>query len=290
MSAARRLLGRLKLRHRLGAFRSALGLVTTPAAFAAREAVFYPMRMVPGLLGRVRPQATYTLRTGGRRVTIRHGSPDVYLLHEALGRGGYTPPRPAADALRAVGRPLRVVDLGANIGLFEIALAPHAPVARVVAYEPDPENLGLLRRNAAGGGGGAEWRIVAACAAGADGRTEFMAGRFAESRVPEGAAAGPTVSVPVRDVFPDLGDADLVKIDIEGGEWEILGDPRFADVPARAVVLEYHRWHCPGDDPRGAALSALRRAGYTPGEPDEDVDGFGVVWAWRAPDVGGEAA
>jgi len=255
--------------------------VSTPGRFVAREVVFYPMRAVPGLLGRVPNRAAYTLRTGGRRVTIRHGTPDVYLLHEALGRGGYTPPRGAADALRALGRPLRVLDLGANIGLFEVALAPHAPVERVVAYEPDPDNLDLLRRNAVEGGGGAAWRIVPACAAGADGEVPFMAGRFAESRVPEAGAEGVTVPVEARDVFPDLAEADLVKIDIEGGEWEILGDPRLAGTPARAVVLEYHRWRCPGDDPRAAALAALEGAGYTPGEPSEDEPGFGVVWAWR---------
>ena len=280
MSAVRTRLAGLKLGHRLRAFRSAAGLVATPARFIAREAVFYPMRAVPGLLDRVPNRATYTLRAGGRRVTIRHGTPDVYLLHEALGREAYIPPRAAADALLAVGRPLRVVDLGANIGLFEIALAPHAPVARVVAYEPDPDNLELLRRNVAGGGGAA-WRIVEACAAGTDGQVPFLAGRFAESRVPEAGAEGPTVTVAARDVFPDLAEADLVKIDIEGGEWEILGDPRLAATPARALVLEYHRWRCPTREPREAALSALRDAGYATGAPREEAPGFGVVWAWR---------
>ncbi len=160
-------------------------------------------------------------------------------------------------------------------------------MAQVVAYEPDPDNLEVLRANVAGGGGGARWRIVPACAAAAAGEVAFMGGRFAESRVPEPGAEGPTRIVAVHDVFPDLADADLVKIDIEGGEWEILGDPRFADLPARAVVLEYHTWRCPQPEPRAAALAALRRAGYTPGEPEEDAPGFGVLWAWREGDAAG---
>ena len=45
---------------------------------------------------------------------------------------------------------------------------------------------------------------------------------------------------PRVDVFPYLAAADLVKIDIEGSEWEILADARFAGIAARVLVLEYH--------------------------------------------------
>ena len=47
-----------------------------------------------------------------------------------------------------------------------------------------------------------------------------------------------------------MAEADLVKIDIEGGEWPILTDPRFAQLPTPALVIEYHPAGCPGPDPQ----------------------------------------
>jgi len=54
-----------------------------------------------------------------------------------------------ADALRAVVRPGMVaVDVGANVGYFVRVLAALVgPAGRVVAIEPDPANLALLRAN-----------------------------------------------------------------------------------------------------------------------------------------------
>ena len=39
-------------------------------------------------------------------------------------------------------------------------------------------------------------------------------------------------------------------MDIEGGEWEILGDPRFEELGLTALALEYHPDQAPGADPR----------------------------------------
>ena len=82
-----------------------------------------------------------------------------------------------------------------------------------------------------------------------------------------------------RDVFPFLAEADLVKFDIEGAEWAIVADHRFAELEAAAVVLEYHPIGAPAD-PEGTLAHELGRAGYQVGRPVRGVDG-GVVWAWR---------
>jgi len=79
----------------------------------------------------------------------------------------------------------------------------------------------------------------------------------------------------------DVCAADLVKVDIEGGEWDILLDPRFAQNPPRAIVLEYHPHLCPGDDPRAAAQEALARAGLSMAPIWHRADGYGMLWAWR---------
>ena len=65
------------------------------------------------------------------------------------------------------------------------------------------------------------------------------------------------------DVMAQIADADLVKIDIEGGEWMLLEDPRFADSPPGALVFEYHPRFCPSGDPRERAESLLAAAGLS---------------------------
>jgi hypothetical protein len=71
-------------------------------------------------------------------------------------------------------------------------------------------------------------------------------------------------------------------MDIEGGEWAILGDPRFAAGPPQVVVMEHHPEGSPGPDPRAAALEALARAGLTAtASIFLRADGYGMLWAWR---------
>jgi len=94
-------------------------------------------------------------------------------------------------------------------------------------------------------------------------------------------ASGAEIAVRQRDVLPLITGADVVKMDIEGGEWEILHDPRFAANPPRAVVLEYHPGRCPERDPRAAVERALQVAGLTVAPIWHADDGHGMVWGWR---------
>ena len=87
-----------------------------------------------------------------------------------------------------------------------------------------------------------------------------IGGRALQRGGVDGDADESATTLPAADVFPYLEGADLVKIDIEGGEWPILSDPRFAELEARALVLEYHPHLCPGPDPRECADGLLARA------------------------------
>jgi FkbM family methyltransferase len=184
----------------------------------------------------------------------------------------------------AQGGPKRVVDLGGNIGLFSRFITEVVEVSDLTTYEPDPANLALLKRNLAELPGGLTPTIVPVCAGVSDGSVRFETGSFGRSRVLGGddADGGPKVSVlPCEDVLPRLMDADLIKIDIEGSEWEILADPRFRESPARAIVMEYHSWRCPGGDPRTTAERMFRDMGFNVRTEREHVHGFGELWAWR---------
>ena len=95
-------------------------------------------------------------------------------------------------------------------------------------------------------------------AAARDGRVPFQAGGFAESHLGDHGDLAEA-----RDVLPLMDEADLVKMDIEGGEWPILTDPRLATVSTRALVLEYHPRRLPGPRPaRASRRTALHAAGF----------------------------
>ena len=220
----------------------------------------------------------YHLRRGGRPVLLRHGTVDIWTFDEIFVRRLYEPPAAVARLLARTPSPL-VLDLGANIGLFALDVLSRVPAARIAGWEPDPENAAMLRRVVAANDD-AEWHVAEACAGTADGTVSFQAGEESASHVVERGAPG-SITVPVVDVLERFAEAALVKIDIEGGEWALLADPRFAAAPA--VVIEYHALGCPGGDPAATARELLRGHGYTVVPVHDEPDGHGMLWATREP-------
>jgi FkbM family methyltransferase len=283
--------GSSPLRRAIGAQR-AVRMLRPGARFLALEAR-------AGALGR------YEIRGSGLRVHLRHGSRDVEIFNEifAAGRESYEPPSKAAAALDSLG-PLRIGDLGANIGLFGVFALGRWPVAALRSYEPDPANAALLRATITANEAHGCWELALAAVSNADTTATFETGMLSESRL---AAAGgedggeaqsaaaaaararagavTSIEVPVVDLFAQPP-ADLLKIDIEGAEWAILGDARLASHSALAIVLEWHSRMCPALDPPRAARELLEAAGYTAIEVNSDeVPGEarvnGVMWGLR---------
>jgi FkbM family methyltransferase len=155
------------------------------------------------------------------------------------------------------------------------------PMAR--GFEPDADNLAILDHNVADARVGSRWTVTRACAAPAGGTVRFLAGQQADSRAVHDADSTSDVSeVPAVDVFAHLHDADLLKIDIEGGEWPLLTDERFCDLNVPAIVLEYHAYNCPQPAESGeTARCLLERCGYTVVETHRHPLGVGMLWAWR---------
>jgi FkbM family methyltransferase len=224
--------------------------------------------------------AGYRLRGSGVGIVLRHGTRDVWTFNELFELGLYEPPAVVAETLASLGRPALVVDLGANIGLYGALVLSRQPDARVVSFEPDPVNLEVLRRCMEMNRDlELRWELVPAFAAASAGAVTFQALGDPSSRATEAEGNLGTVMVEARDVFPFLEDADLLKMDIEGGEWELLADARFGD--PLAVVLEYHPHMCPSEDPHGAAKGLLARAGYSTESILRSPDGHGMLWGWR---------
>jgi FkbM family methyltransferase len=229
----------------------------------------------------------YHLRESGVAVAIRHHTADVLVLDEVFSQREYEPPPEIEAALAALPRAPRVVDLGANIGLFGAWLLGRFPEAVIVGVEADPTNAEIHRRAIEANGLAARWRLVEAFASTAPGVVRFVAGEHATSHEAGQGAGG--VEVRAVDVLPELAEADVVKIDIEGAEWPLLADRRFSRLRPSVVVLEYHREGCSDQDPAAVADRALRAAGLEVVRGDRKPQfGAGLLWAF-APTISGGA-
>jgi FkbM family methyltransferase len=248
---------------------------TTRLALLVRESARFWARVA------MRSQAIggYRLRQSNVRIYLRHGTVDVLTFDEIFRLGHYDLPLPVSDVLRGGGRPLRIADVGANIGLFGAHMRRLFPDAAITAFEPHPANAAILRRTIAANGGGRDWRLIEACADIRDGHASFSLDEFTTSRIESSPEA---ITVRAVDVFEFL-DVDFLKVDAEGAEWRLLGDPRFASVPAAAVALEYHPHDCPGPNPSQLARELLHDAGYDIFESGFELpQGHGMLWGWRS--------
>jgi FkbM family methyltransferase len=219
----------------------------------------------------------YGLRGSGRQIFVRHGTPDIVTLDEVFYRRDYEFPRDVKNGLDKLGRAPVALDLGANIGLFGVFLLERFPDAWIGAVEADEHNIPVLRRCAEANGGDRNWTIISAAATTFDGTVPFVSGEFSLSRI--GEEGQPVDAI---DALPWLADADIAKVDIEGGEWAILADPRLVSVATRAIVLEYHPYLCPEPDPRLAASRMLAEAGFEVQPVHHYEHGHGVLWGLRA--------
>ena len=169
--------------------------------------------------------------------------------------------------------PAVVVDAGANIGLSSVYLHALYPAARFVCVEADPRNLALLERNLRQNGVAAD--VIPAALAAASGTITFRMHRAASDYSSTGRSCFPesefsTVEVPAT-TLAELLDArgvarvGLLKIDVEGAEFDILGDTS-AIARLDYVTGEFHGFAGDVDALaervcRAARLVVLRRSG-----------------------------
>lgn len=139
------------------------------------------------------------------------------------------------------------VDAGANIGYNTVYMAQRVgPSGRVIAVEPAGDNLEVLRHNVSRNG--LANVTIAPVAAGrtSETRSFFLRGDISavNSFYQDSVYANVTgvVSVPVEPLDSLVeGDADMVKIDVEGAELDVLaGMTRLLQSPTIALVVEWH--------------------------------------------------
>jgi FkbM family methyltransferase len=154
-------------------------------------------------------------------------------------------------------------------------------VQQLISYEPDPANAAILAQTITRNHADDRWQMQTQAVSNAAGSMRFLVGRFADSR--QALPHEPGITVATVDLFDLDHHVDLLKIDIEGGEWAILRDPRLARLGAGILVMEWHWRYAPDADAHGAALSLLTDAGYTivADREDQPPGHLGVIWATR---------
>ncbi len=201
---------------------------------------YYASRL-PGADSRATSRVEIGFRAGPAmdlRVQIRTNGIDYDVVEEIFARRAY---KLDLENVR------RVLDLGGNIGLASLFFASSYPGAQICTVEPIPSNLTILETNLKLNHVPA--RIVPGAAGGRDGRTSLVISRDPRRHSSEtagiGALATGTIEVDMFSVpslmklmgWPDI---DLLKIDIEGGETEVLGGRPAWLRKVRAIIGEGH--------------------------------------------------
>jgi len=183
-----------------------------------------------------------------------------------------------------------VVDIGANIGVFELYAAREG--AKIVqAYEPAEESFDLLQRNIENNGFG---KIIFPHRAAVVGKSSPPVWFPRQSNVfnaidtqasseknPDDELV-PTITFAEVVGPPHLPASNMVKLDCEGGEYDIIlnsEDSAFDRI--EEIRLEYHR------GPRQQLFARFEKLGFSRRQFMDEGEGGGYLWLTRSTSVKG---
>lgn len=151
-----------------------------------------------------------------------------------------------------------LIDLGANIGLTSVWLVKHYGYSTLIAVEPSPSNARLARINLQNNGIAAQ--VIESAIGPTDGEAFFE--DYEASNLGRLSSKGRRVSmISMQSVLrniPDSFPVSLLKLDIEGGEEDLLqGDVRWLD-RVQAIIVEFH----PSIMDSARAIKTLQEAGF----------------------------
>lgn len=216
---------------REGAAARRLCMDVPSAARLGSDVVLYRAMRVARLRKEDRPRSI-RLKTG-ESVAYRLNRGDIQGIREVLMDEVYRLPFTVT--------PRVIVDLGANIGLTSLYLARRFRPERMVAVEPDTANAALARRNLAPLG--AAVTVVEAAIGPHDGVARFMPHRQSNLGSVGASAEGtevPMISMATLLDTTGIESIDVLKIDIEGGEADLLtGDLGWLE-RVGAIIAEFH--------------------------------------------------
>lgn len=157
-----------------------------------------------------------------------------------------------------------ILDCGANIGYTVLYYKRQFPGAHITAFEPDPQFSPILRRNLTRNAA-EDVHIVEAAAWTADGRASWaMEAKDGSRLVGVQACDAPVVEVATVDLAAYLQqDVDLLKLDIEGAEFEVVPHLEGRLDRVKNILVECHIVNQASYEGLGRVLATLATAGFT---------------------------
>jgi FkbM family methyltransferase len=185
-----------------------------------------------------------------------------------------------------------IVDIGANMGSFAIYAARSCPKAKILCYEPHPQNFVYLNENISVNSLGERITAFQCAVASTSGQRIFGLGQSPTHSL-VGAETGVSETVhctTLADILSSqrLETIDFLKINCEGAEYEILESCAQADFKRITNIrLEYH--DLDGAKKNGRAISRfLESQGYQIQRFTRYIEKSGLfkesgfIWASRA--------
>lgn len=144
-----------------------------------------------------------------------------------------------------------ILDCGANIGLSIIYMKQLYPEARIIGFEPDERNFGLLQRNIESlGYQNVSVRREAVWIENTElqfADTGSMSSRIEQT---DSGKTKPVKAIRLKELLTEP--VDFLKLDIEGAEYEVLKDIKDELSVIKNMFLEYH-----GDFNQAGELSEI---------------------------------
>lgn len=237
------------------------------AQFRLRDAV----RLLMSYANLAQPAATFRLR-GGEEVAASDAE-DIATIVVVMLRRDY-----GSIASGSV-----VVDIGANIGVFTV-WAALCGARRIIAVEPEPENMIRLEHTCSKVVGRSRVDLKCLAVAGASGNRHLAIRTSQTHSLNEDAGADPTIEVPcisLHDLLCTVDHVDLLKMDIEGGEYEAFYAAD-ADTLDRIdeIRMEFHNI---GSERKNAdaLVEYLSRFGFRVARRTDISKNSGMLWLDR---------
>lgn len=199
------------------------------------------------------------------RIYLRKGNAADYKVYGELVLGGYRFMENLSEKI------YEIHDAGANIGLFSLYAHARLPKARITCYEPNVDNIDQLRLNLAANNIDAEIIPKALWSKTANlffHPKESYTGFVCEEHSP----------YPISCICPSVPDNSWLKMDIEGGEYEVLPEILNSGRGPCLISIEIHDFSRKG----ARLLKLLSESGYSWREtfsPDQECISFSAYKA-----------
>jgi FkbM family methyltransferase len=179
-----------------------------------------------------------------------------------------------------------IVDAGANVGFFSCYASWRAPQSQVLAIEPFPTTVARLRSQLGDNHLSQRITVLDRALTAAPSEVVMPLNSLSSQQKPvlQKAAAGRTVvrvpSLPLAQAVEALpAQIDLLKMDIEGSEFEVLLHTPYETLRRfRRINLEHHEPPAGSSYTKAGLISHLQKAGFTvrqhAGEPTSE---YGIL-------------